>query len=115
MLGSAEEWFYRRLGGMDIDLSRSVPAERLTVRPIAVSGVDWVRCEFDSISGKVRSDWKRDGDVVRYTVVVPVVSTVALPEGATAERGLHAGRSGAEGEAVFRVQPGTWRFTVRTR
>jgi len=28
MLGGAEEWFYRRLGGMDVDRSRTVPAER---------------------------------------------------------------------------------------
>ena len=114
MLGGAEEWFYRQLGGMDIDLSRSVSAERLTIRPIAVLGVDWVRCEFDSALGNVKSDWKREGGVVRYSVTVPVVSTVVLPEGATAEKGLHELQSSG-GHAVFRVQPGTWRFVVRTR
>ena len=114
MLGSAEEWFYRRLGGMDIDLSRDVPAERLTIRPVAVSGVDWVRCGFDSRLGKVESDWKREGSVVRYMVTVPVVSTVVLPENATAEKGPHALRS-TGGQTMFRVEPGTWRFTLRTR
>src|SRR6185437_2658561 len=94
MLGGAEEWFYRRLGGMDIDVSRNIPAERLTIRPIAVLGVDWVRCEFDSVLGKVQSNWKREGNVVRYTVTVPVVSTVVLPESASAEKNLHALRSG---------------------
>lgn len=114
MLGSAEEWFYRRLGGMEIDLSRNVPAERLTVRPIAVGGVDWVHCGFDSALGKVESDWQREGDVVRYTVTVPVVSTVVLPQGATAEKGPRALRS-VGGQAVFRVQRGVWRFTQRMR
>jgi hypothetical protein len=109
MLGGAEEWFYRRLGGMDIDLSRNVVAERLTIRPIAVGGVDWVRCAFSSHLGKVQSDWKRDGDVVHYTINVPVVSTVVLPEGSTSDKGLHALRS--VGQTMFRVEPGTWRFT----
>jgi hypothetical protein len=109
MLGGAEEWFYRRLGGMDIDLSRNAAAERLMIRPVAVPGVDWVRCAFNSALGKVRSDWKSDGKVVRYTVTVPVVSTVVLPEGATSEKGLHAVGSRA-GQTVFRIERGTWRF-----
>ena len=112
MLGGAEEWFYRRLGGMDIDLSRDVMAERLTIRPTAVEGVDWVRCAFDSALGKVRSDWKRDRGVLRYTMTVPVVSTVVLPEGTRSEKGLHALRSGG-GQTIFRVKPGTWQFTYR--
>src|SRR6185312_9125426 len=86
MLGGAEEWFYRRLGGMDIDLSRNVAAERLIMRPIAVAGIDWVRCGFESKLGKVESDWEREGNVVRYTVTVPVASTVVLPEGAKSEK-----------------------------
>lgn len=114
MLGSAEEWFYRRLGGIDIDLSRKVPEERLTIQPIAVAGVDWVRCGFDSVLGKVESAWKRKGDIVRYSVTVPVVSTVILPEGATAERGPHARRLAGD-QAIFRVGPGTWQFTQRTK
>lgn len=114
MLGGAEGWFYRRLGGMDIDLSREVAAERLTIRPDAIAGLDWVRCEFDSKLGKVQSDWKRDGDAVHYTVTVPVASTVVLPEGATAEIGLQALHA-IRGRTTFRVGSGTWSFTVRTK
>jgi hypothetical protein len=114
MLGGAEEWFYRRLGGMDIDLSRNVPAERVTIRPIAISGVDWVHCRFDSKLGRMESDWKREVSVVRYTVTVPVVATVVLPQGATSEKKLHALRS-SQNQTVFRVEPGTWRFALRTR
>jgi alpha-L-rhamnosidase len=114
MLGSAEEWFYRRLGGMDIDLWRNAPAERLTVRPVALRGVDWVHCVFDSALGKVQSNWKRDGEVVRYTVTVPTLSTVVLPEGATAQNGLHALRSSG-GQAVFQVEAGTWQFILQQR
>jgi len=114
MLGGAEEWFYRGLGGIDIDLSRNAPEERLTIKPIAVAGVDWVRCAFDSALGNVQSDWKREGDVVRYVVTVPVVSTVVLPKGAIAEKGLHAVRS-VGNQVVFRVEAGTWQFTQQAK
>lgn len=114
MLGGAEEWLYRRLGGMDIDLSRKEAAERLTIRPIAPAGMEWVHCGFDSALGAVESDWKRDGAVVGYTIKVPVTSTVVLPEGSTAERGIHPVRT-SEGQAIFRVGPGIWRFSERGR
>ena len=115
MLGAAEEWFYRRLGGMDVDLSRRVQEERLTIRPITVQGVGWVRCGFESSLGKVESDWKRDGGVVRYTVTVPVASTVVLPEGAAAESNGAARLQSRHGESVFRVRRGTWRFIMRQK
>ena len=37
MLGGAEEWFYRGIGGIDFDMSRSVD-ERITIRPAAGGG-----------------------------------------------------------------------------
>lgn len=114
MLGSAEEWFYRRLGGMDIDLSRDVPDERLTIRPVALAGLDWVHCGFDSKLGKVESDWDRKGSAVRYTVTVPVAATIVLPSGAVSDEGEGSLRSG-DSETVFRVRPGTWNFTLQKK
>lgn len=114
MLGSAEEWFYSRLGGMDVDLSREDRAERLTIHPVTVAGVDWVRCGFDSALGRIQSDWKREGNAVLYTITVPVDSTVVLPNGAKA-KSVAAERIGESGaDAVFRVSAGTWEFTARS-
>ncbi|HEX5284415.1 MAG TPA: family 78 glycoside hydrolase catalytic domain [Bryocella sp.] len=112
MLGSAEEWFYRRLGGMDIDLSREDKAEQLTVRPIAVKGVDWVRCGYDSALGKVESDWRRAGVKVLYRVTVPKEATVVLPSGATAESKRAVLLLSRDEEEIFRVGPGTWNFSA---
>lgn len=114
MLGGAEEWFYRRVGGIDIDLSRDDLHSRLTIRPIAVRGVDWVRCGFDSALGKVESDWKREGDALHYTITVPTSSTVVLPEGATAE-GRDQHPVSAHGESVFVVERGTWKFALQVK
>lgn len=110
MLGSAEEWFYRRLGGMDLDLSREDKAARLTVRPIAVTGVDWVRCGFDSVLGKVQSDWSRKGGKVLYSVTVPTEATIVLPASAVAESKRAVLVRSRSAEVDFRVGPGTWKF-----
>ncbi len=115
MLGSAEEWFYRRLGGMDLDFSRENQTERLTLRPIAVGGVDWVRCGYDSALGKIESDWKRAGGRVLYSMTVPAAATVVLPGDAVAESKRAVLLHSSGGEAVFRVGPGIWSFTAASR
>lgn len=79
MLGGAEEWFYRGLGGLDLDLSRSNKAERIIIRPTPVTGVDWVKTSYASTLGKVGVEWRRVGSVVQLTVTVPVEATVVLP------------------------------------
>jgi hypothetical protein len=90
MLGAAEEWFYRGLGGIGVDLSKT-GTERIVVRPRVVADVDWVKCGFDSRLGKVESDWKRKGDQVAFEVTVPVEATVELPDGRreTVGAGMH--------------------------
>jgi len=80
MLGAAEEWFYRGLGGIGVDLSQT-GTERIVVRPRVVAGVDWVKCGFNSRLGKVESDWNKAGDEVAFEVTVPVEATVELPDG----------------------------------
>ncbi len=47
MLGSAEEWFYRGLGGINFDLSRQGD-KRLVLRPQVVGTLSWVRTRYQS-------------------------------------------------------------------
>jgi alpha-L-rhamnosidase len=78
MLGDAEEWFYRGLGGIDIDMSRAKAVERITIRPQVVDGVDWVKTSYQSSLGMIHSEWKREGRVVFLNVSVPVEATVLI-------------------------------------
>jgi alpha-L-rhamnosidase len=75
MLGGAEEWFYRALGGIDVDMSRAQD-ERITIRPAMVNGVGWVKCEYTSVLGRIESDWSQ-GDGL-------MLADFAIPRGATA-------------------------------
>jgi hypothetical protein len=97
MLGGAEEWFYRGLGGIDVDMGR---AERIVVRPETVVGVDWIKTGYMSRLGQIESDWQREGDATRFEVTVPAgaQATVMLPDG-----------------GVHRVSGGMHTFVVKER
>ena len=81
MLGHAEEWFYRGLGGIDFDLSRDSDA-RILIHPAIVGDLQEVKTSFQSKLGKIESNWSRDGNVLRMQVVIPenTRATVAIPE-----------------------------------
>ncbi len=70
MLGSAEEWFYRGLGGINVDLSRE-GAERLVLHPAVVGKIAWVRTRYESAMGLIESDWQRGATVTTYSVHGP--------------------------------------------
>jgi hypothetical protein len=86
MLGHAEEWFYRGLGGIDFDLSRKSEA-RILIHPAIVGDVREVKTSYLSKMGKIESDWSRSGklrssEVLNMRVVVPVgaTATVVFPD-----------------------------------
>ena len=124
MLGSVEEWFYRGLGGIDIDLSRSQPSERITIRPTLVNGLSWIRTAYDSQMGRIESDWKQTPAANTIRVVIPggVDATVRLPvkgqtaitEGGTpAEDAPGVTLVGRDPETVtYRVESGTYHFRI---
>jgi hypothetical protein len=80
MLGHAEEWFYRGLGGIDFDMSRD-PERRIWLHPQVVNGVNSSAVEYASVLGKIGSRWQVQGNVLRMDVSVPpgVEATISLP------------------------------------
>jgi alpha-L-rhamnosidase len=109
MLGGAEEWLYRGLGGIDFDMSRKAE-ERITIRPRMVDGVDWVNCGFNSKLGRIESDWKRENGIVTMEITVPAEALVWMP-GAPSSVVRGATKIGEKnGETLFRVHAGKYRF-----
>lgn len=114
MLGSADAWFYNTLGGIDVDMSRSNPAQRITIKPDALANIDWVRTRFAARVGTVESDWRHEGDKVHYTVIIPggVLATVVLPSAARPDQhGAHEVHRDHM-HRRFELGPGTWNFTA---
>jgi alpha-L-rhamnosidase len=70
MLGDAEEWFYRGLGGINVDLSLD-GVDQLVLRPEDPGKIQWVHSHYRSALGLVESDWQRKGLETIYTFVIP--------------------------------------------
>jgi len=77
MLGGAEEWFYRALGGIDFDMSRSKD-ERIILRPQMPAGVSWVKCSYRSVLGEIRSEWHQEPGATSVDVTIPPGATATL-------------------------------------
>jgi alpha-L-rhamnosidase len=77
MLGHAEEWFYRGLAGINVDMSRE-GAERLVLSPAVVSKVQWARASYKSVLGLVVSKWQREGAQTVYNFDVPAEATIEI-------------------------------------
>lgn len=120
MLGGAEEWFYRGLGGIDFDLSREKD-ERITIRPRIVNSVGWVKCSYDSKLGMIRSSWKREGNTISMEIAIPAnaTATVFVPldngkalSNGNEEQGATLLRRTPDG-VVYRVSSGSYRFVLK--
>ena len=77
MLGHAEEWFYRGLGGINLDLSAQ-GAERLVLRPVVPGNIGWVRTRYQSALGLVESGWRRGPAETVYDFTIPANTTATI-------------------------------------
>jgi alpha-L-rhamnosidase len=88
-----------------------------------VGDVTWVKASYDSIRGKITSDWRRDGRTFSLMISIPAntTATVVLPAKSAAtvtEGGRPAEQSPGvrflrmeDGRTVFAVESGKYQFT----
>ena len=115
-LGGIVDWFFADLAGIQPD-SEGPGFRRIVFQPDIGCGLQYARAEFDSILGKITSDWKIEGNVTTYSIKVPVgaEAKVRLPEkkGATIQSPNDAKRLPNEsGRAVFLVGSGSYKFQI---
>ncbi len=100
MLGHAEEWFYRGLGGIDVDLSAQEPRQ-LVLHPEVVGKIDWVRTRYVSAWGPVESNWRRETAQTEYEFTIPANATATVElKTASAEKIRVNGMDAAHAEGV---------------
>ena len=124
MLGQIMEWFYHDLAGIRNDPGGS-GFKQILIQPQFVGDIAWTRARFNSIRGKIVSDWKRRGDEFTLKVSIPAntVATVFVPAQSSAlvtESGKPASSSRGvkflreeNGCAVFEIGSGDYRFESR--
>ncbi len=104
MFGSVSEWFYKSLAGIQPD-----PAgpgfKKFIVKPSVVGDMTWVKAHHDSMYGRIESSWKREGNKLTMTVVVPpnTSATVFVP-------GTGATEGGKAVKSMANVGSGTYVF-----
>jgi len=124
MLGQLMEWFYHELAGIAPD-----PAgpgfRKIIIKPQPVGDITWAKASYDSVRGRIVSDWKRAGEKFTLEITIPANTTATVYVPAIAaeqvtERGTPAGRSREarplryeSGWAVFRISSGRYIFESR--
>jgi len=121
MLGQIQEWFYHDLAGIQ-NAPGSAGFKKIVIAPQPVGDVTWVKASYDSIRGKIVSDWKRDDEKFTLDVTIPpnTTATVYVPaksaDGVTEGGKTAAQSSGVKflrlenGCAVFEVESGSYKF-----
>lgn len=85
MLGHAEEWFYRGLGGIRIDM-QAAPADRITLEPQLVGSLRSVHTRYESSWGPIESNWTRGTSTSEYDFAIPVNTTATVKIKSTSPR-----------------------------
>jgi alpha-L-rhamnosidase len=109
MFGEINAWYYKGLGGINIDPANP-GFKNVLLRPNFVAGLDNFQSNHIGPYGKIVSNWKRNGDAVIYSVVVPANSTATIT--------LPAGKKGyLNGKEVtangLKIVAGSYEFTVK--
>lgn len=68
MFGSIDEWFYRSLLGIN---SLSPGFGKIQIKPQPAGDLEWAKGSYESVKGKITSDWKRSGTQFTLHVVIP--------------------------------------------
>jgi hypothetical protein len=121
MLGQIQEWFYRDLAGIRCDPA-GAGFKKILIAPRPVGDLTWVKASYDSIRGKIISDWKRDGEKFTLRVNIPAntTATIFLPA-KSADGILENGKPTSQSKgvkflrqekdrAVFAVESGEYKF-----
>ncbi|HEU6447255.1 MAG TPA: family 78 glycoside hydrolase catalytic domain [Verrucomicrobiae bacterium] len=90
MLGQIQEWFYHDLAGIQ-NAPGSAGFKKIVIAPHPVGDLKWVRASYDSIRGKIVSDWKCEGRAIRLNVSIPAnaTATIAIPSGFALTAKMH--------------------------
>jgi alpha-L-rhamnosidase len=121
--GSLGWWFYYSLAGIRPDPD-GPGFRKILIRPDMVPGLTQASGEYRSVSGLIRSEWKRDKDRLTLEIDIPAntTATVYLPAadpGRVSEGGRPvAGRSefgpatSGNGQTIIRTGSGHYLFSI---
>jgi len=80
MFGSVSQWFYNWLGGIQVH-PEAIGFDRIIIRPQIPKDLQWVKCSYESMRGKITSHWRKIGNTLIMDIEIPAntQATVYLP------------------------------------
>jgi alpha-L-rhamnosidase len=118
MLGHGEEWFYRGLAGISVDMARG-PQAAITLAPSLLAGVHAASASYKSAMGWIVLSWQRSGDAGSVEVTIPAGAQARLVLPAARgwrEEGkalpMAADPEGATGKIILTLGSGHYRFAA---
>ncbi|MDR3309196.1 MAG: glycoside hydrolase family 78 protein [Tannerella sp.] len=89
MFGEISAWFYKALGGINIDPEHP-GFKNILLRPHFVKGLTYAKVSYNSPRGKIVSHWERKKGKITYHIVIPANSTalLTLPAGSNLKKAL---------------------------
>lgn len=124
MFGSVSQWFYNWLGGIQA-APEAVGFNKIIIRPQIVDDLEWVKCCYNSIRGRIYSNWHKEEKKLFFEIQIPVntEATVFLPiqkndtvleSGQPVEKAKGVQLLQKEGHSViFCVESGKYLFEIR--
>ena len=78
LLGDLILWEYEYLGGIR---ALEPGYSKIQLKPYPIEGLGFVNCAYNSVSGRIESNWKREGNRFEWDIVIPANTTaeVCLP------------------------------------
>ena len=78
LLGDLILWEYEYLGGIR---ALEPGYSKIQLKPYPIEGLDFVNCAYESVSGRIESNWKREGNRFEWDISIPANTTaeVCLP------------------------------------
>jgi alpha-L-rhamnosidase len=117
MFGEIGAWYYKALGGLKPD-PENPGFRNIILEPHFVKGLDSFNASHDGPFGAIKSSWKRSGDAVVYSLVIPANSTATVKlSGEKISRNGKVVYSQAEQNAnnsfLINLAAGTYEFMVK--
>ena len=124
MFGSVTAWFYKTLAGISFDY-QNPGMQHFIIAPQPCDSLTWCKASYNSIYGKIKSDWKKGKDSFVLDVQIPANTTakIFLPTDKK-EKIFESGRqinsikeikfTGVENEkTVLQIGSGKYHFEIR--
>jgi alpha-L-rhamnosidase len=112
MLGDIEEWFYRGLGGINVDFAGE-GSQPLILRPAVVGNLKWVRTSYQSALGTIESSWERGPQRMEYNFTIPPNTAALIDLSSPPDEAVTVnGAAPAKATGVISVKPSGNRLQI---